>query len=61
MMMMFLCRFDMDFDDDVLYVYEIQLEKELRRKGLGKKMVTIIQWGQPICDVRGKICSKTTD
>ena len=41
MMMMFLCRFDMDFDDDVLYVYEIQLEKELRRKGLGKEMVTM--------------------
>ena len=29
-------RFDMDFDDDVLYCYEIQLEPEVRRKGLGQ-------------------------
>ena len=21
----------------------------------------LLQWGQPICDVRGKICRKTTD
>ena len=26
----------MDFDDDVLYCYEIQLEPSFRRKGLGK-------------------------
>ena len=25
----------MDFDDDVLYCYEIQLEESLRRKGIG--------------------------
>lgn len=36
-------RFDMDFDDDVLYVYEIQLEKELRRKGLGKLMLKMLE------------------
>ena len=26
----------MDFDDDVLYCYEIQLEESLRRKGIGR-------------------------
>lgn len=30
-----LFRFDMDYDDDVLYCYEIQLEECVRRKGLG--------------------------
>ncbi len=34
-------RFDMDYDDEVVYVYEIQLEKEVRRKGLGKFMMTV--------------------
>ncbi len=29
-------RFDMDYDDEVLYVYEIQVEKGFRRKGLGR-------------------------
>ena len=26
-------RFDMEQDDEVLYVYELQLEKEVRRQG----------------------------
>ncbi len=29
-------RYDMDFDDDVLYCYEIQLEADLMRQGLGR-------------------------
>merc|ERR1719430_473311 len=36
-------RYDMDFDDDVLYCYEIQLEKNLRGKGLGKFMMKVLE------------------
>ena len=32
-------RFDMDFDDDVLYCYEIQLDESVRRKGLGNGFI----------------------
>ena len=34
-------RFDMDYDDEVLYVYEIQLEDSVKRKGLGKFMMQV--------------------
>ena len=34
-------RFDMDYDDEVLYVYEIQLEHSVKRKGLGKFMMQV--------------------
>jgi N-alpha-acetyltransferase 40 len=33
----------MDFDDDVLYCYEIQLESALMRKGLGKFMMKVLE------------------
>jgi len=36
-------RYDMDFDDEVLYVYEIQLEESVRRKGLGKFMMQVLE------------------
>ncbi|TRY79190.1 hypothetical protein TCAL_07370 [Tigriopus californicus] len=36
-------RYDMDYDDEVLYVYEIQLEEAYRRKGLGKFMMMILE------------------
>nr|CAG4641399.1 EOG090X0MNC [Eulimnadia texana] len=36
-------RFDMDFDDAVLYCYELHLEEECRRKGLGKFMLQILE------------------
>lgn len=36
-------RYDMDFDDDVLYCYEIQLEPAQRRKGLGKLMMKMLE------------------
>ncbi|PIK39919.1 putative N-alpha-acetyltransferase 40 [Apostichopus japonicus] len=35
--------FDMDFDDEVLYCYEIQLVEEVRRKGLGKFLIQILE------------------
>ena len=31
----------MDFDDDVVYCYEIQLEPAYRRKGLGKNKIKL--------------------
>ena len=37
-------RFDMDYDDEVLYVYEIQLEDCVKRKGLGKFMMQVINF-----------------
>ena len=36
-------RYDMDFDDDVLYCYEIQLEESCRGKGLGKFMMKVLR------------------
>ncbi|XP_033102946.1 N-alpha-acetyltransferase 40-like [Anneissia japonica] len=36
-------RFDMDFDEEVLYCYEIQLESKVQRKGLGKFMMQILE------------------
>jgi len=36
-------RYDMDHDDDVLYCYEIQTEQKMRRKGLGKFMMKVLE------------------
>ena len=36
-------RYDMDYDDEVLYVYEIQLEEEYRRRGIGKFMMQVCE------------------
>jgi len=36
-------RYDMDHDDDVLYCYEIQTEEKMRRKGLGKFMMKVLE------------------
>lgn len=36
-------RFDLDFDVEVLYCYELQLPSNLRRKGLGKFMMQILE------------------
>lgn len=36
-------RFDMDYDDEVLYIYEIQLEGGAMRKGLGKFMMQVLE------------------
>lgn len=36
-------RFDMDFDDEVLYCYEVQIVSEVRRKGLGKFLMQILE------------------
>ena len=40
-------RFDMDYDDEVLYVYEIQLEDCVKRKGLGKFMMQVKNSQEP--------------
>jgi len=36
-------RYDMDYDDEVLYCYEIQVEKKFRRKGLGRFMMKVLE------------------
>ncbi|XP_054759077.1 N-alpha-acetyltransferase 40-like [Lytechinus pictus] len=36
-------RFDLDFEDEVIYCYEIQLTPEVRRKGLGKFLMQILE------------------
>merc|ERR1712096_104775 len=36
-------RFDMDYDDEVLYCYEMQVEKGFRRKGLGRFMMKVLE------------------
>ena len=45
----------MDFDDDVLYCYEIQLEESCRGKGLGKFMMKVIK---TLIDVYGRYYHK---
>ena len=42
-MIVLILRYDMDHDDDVLYCYEIQLEDSVRRKGLGKFMMKVLE------------------
>jgi len=36
-------RYDMYYDDEVVYCYEIQVEKGYRRKGLGKFMMKVLE------------------
>ncbi|XP_039219402.1 N-alpha-acetyltransferase 40 isoform X1 [Crotalus tigris] len=36
-------RFDVEYGEEVLYCYEIQLESKARRKGLGKFLIQILQ------------------
>jgi len=36
-------RYDMDYDDEVLYCYELQLEKKYRRKGLGRFIMKLLE------------------
>lgn len=36
-------RFDMDYGDEVLYCYELQLETSVQRKGLGKFMMQVLE------------------
>jgi len=36
-------RYDMDYDDEVVYCYEIQVEKGYQRKGLGRFMMKVLE------------------
>jgi len=45
-------RFDMDCDAEVLYVYEIQIEQECQRKGLGKFMMQVMEMLMMKADLR---------
>nr|CAD7586195.1 unnamed protein product [Timema genevievae] len=38
-----LFRFDLDYGDEVLYCYELQLCQDVRRKGLGKFMLQLLE------------------
>ncbi|XP_023242968.1 N-alpha-acetyltransferase 40-like [Centruroides sculpturatus] len=35
-------RFDMDFGDPVVYCYEIQIETDIQRKGVGKHLINLL-------------------
>ena len=45
-------RYEMDHEDEVLYVYEIQLEESARRKGLGKFMMMVLELLSHKADMR---------
>merc|ERR1712203_209268 len=36
-------RYDMDYDDEVVYCYEIQVEKGYQRKGLGRFIMKVLE------------------
>lgn len=36
-------RFDMDFGDSVLYCYEVQVEADGRRRGLGQRVLSVLE------------------
>ena len=36
-------RYEMEHEEEVLYVYEIQLEERARRKGLGRFMMMVLE------------------
>ena len=36
-------RYDMDYDDEVLYVYEIQIDPSYQRKGIGRFMMFALE------------------
>merc|ERR1711937_752410 len=50
-------RFDMDYDDEVLYCYEIQVEKAFRRKGLGKFMMKVLEMLMIKADMLKLMCT----
>jgi len=50
-------RFDMDYDDEVLYCYELQVEKAFRRKGLGKFMMKVLEMLMIKADMLKLMCT----
>ena len=36
-------KYDMSFDDEVVYVHEIQIDSDYQRKGLGKFMMQVLE------------------
>jgi len=50
-------RFDMDYDDEVLYCYELQVEKAYRRKGLGKFMMKVLEMLMIKADMLKLMCT----
>lgn len=50
-------RFDMDYDDEVLYCYEMQVEKAFRRKGLGRFMMKVLEMLMIKADMLKLMCT----
>merc|ERR1712183_454894 len=50
-------RFDMDYDDEVLYCYEMQVEKGFRRKGLGRFMMKVLEMLMIKADMLKMMCT----
>merc|ERR1712133_266469 len=50
-------RYDMDYDDEVLYCYELQVEKAYRRKGLGKFMMKVLEMLMIKADMLKLMCT----
>ena len=48
----------MDYDDEVLYCYEIQVEKKYRRNGLGKFMMKVRLNFPMIKSLNARSCEK---
>ena len=47
----------MDYDDEVLYCYELQVEKAYRRKGLGKFMMKVLEMLMIKADMLKLMCT----
>ena len=45
-------RYEMEHEEEVLYVYEIQLEEKVRRKGLGRFMMMVLELLSNKADMR---------
>lgn len=50
-------RYDMDYDDEVLYCYELQVEQAFRRKGLGKFMMKVLEMLMIKADMLKLMCT----
>jgi len=50
-------RYDMDYDDEVVYCYELQVEKAYRRKGLGRFMMKVLEMLMLKADMLKLMCT----
>jgi len=50
-------RFDLEEECEVLYLYEVQMEKEVRRKGLGRFLVTVMSLMAKKYELQKVVCT----